>query len=130
MDKNNIQVLREDFTVEFHAMAQMHTTAIGTRLEEFTNDQLLLAIDMDKYEREQLRAEIDSVAQTQRKEEASHESMPEQGATRGAEEQRNEDPIRQQEHEHEDSDHRHADQEEASHEPAQQTTMKNEIREA
>ena len=54
MDKNNIQVLREDFTVEFHAMAQMHTTAIGTRLEEFTNDQLLLTIDMDKFEREQL----------------------------------------------------------------------------
>ena len=54
MDENNIQVLREDLTEEFHALAHTHTTAIGTLLEEFTDDQLLLAIEMDRYERERL----------------------------------------------------------------------------
>ena len=30
MDENNIQVLREDLIEEFQALAQMHTTTIGT----------------------------------------------------------------------------------------------------
>ena len=45
MDENNIHVLREDLTKEFHALAQTHTMVIGTLLEEFNDDQLL-AIEM------------------------------------------------------------------------------------
>ena len=57
MDKNSIQVLQEDLTAEFHALAQTHTTAIGTLLEEFTDDQVLLAIEMDDFERKRLQEE-------------------------------------------------------------------------
>ena len=54
MDKKSIQILHEDLTEEFQALACTHTTAIGTLLEEFNNDQLLLAIEMKGYEREHL----------------------------------------------------------------------------
>ena len=56
MDENNIQLLWEDLTDKFHAhaLAQMHTTGIGTLRKEFTDEQLQLAIDLDKYEREWL----------------------------------------------------------------------------
>ena len=40
MDENNIQILREDLTEEFHTLAGTHTTAIGNLLEEFNDDQL------------------------------------------------------------------------------------------
>ena len=45
MDESNIQVLREDLTDEFQALASTHTTAIGNLLEEFNDDQLLLVLE-------------------------------------------------------------------------------------
>ena len=40
MDENNIQILREDLTEEFHAFAKTHTMTIGHVLEEFNDDQM------------------------------------------------------------------------------------------
>ena len=57
MNKNSIQVLCEDLTEEFQALARTHTTAIGTLLEEFNDDQLLLTIETKVYGCERLRAE-------------------------------------------------------------------------
>ena len=54
MDKSSIQVLGEDLTEEVHALAQTHTTTIRTFLEKFNDDQLLLAIEADRYECERL----------------------------------------------------------------------------
>ena len=64
MDENNIKILREDLIEEFHALAQTHTTTIWTLLEEFTDDKLLLVIEMDTYECKQLQAETNMVAPT------------------------------------------------------------------
>ena len=73
MDKSNIQILREDLTEEFQALAQAHTTAIVTLLEEFNGDQLLHAIETKGYEREHLQVEKEVVASSQ----ASTEVLPE-----------------------------------------------------
>ena len=73
MDKNNIQVLREDLAEEFQALAQK---AIGNLLEEVTDDQLLLTIEADRYERKCLQAVKEELASAQ----ASAEVLPE-GAT-------------------------------------------------
>ena len=64
MDENNIHVLREDLTKEFHALAQTHTMVIGTLLEEFNDDQLL-AIEMHGYERACLQTKRKALAPTQ-----------------------------------------------------------------
>ena len=42
MDENSIQLLREDLTEEFHAMAKSHTTAIEQLLEEVNDNQMML----------------------------------------------------------------------------------------
>ena len=62
MDENSIQILHEDLTKEFQALDQTHTTAIGNLLEEFNNDQLLLMIETEGYERERLRVEKEAEA--------------------------------------------------------------------
>mgnify|MGYP000011047490 FL=1 len=46
MDENNIQILREDLTKEFYALAQMHTTTRHL-LEEFNDDQMLLRLESE-----------------------------------------------------------------------------------
>ena len=76
MDKNNIKILREDLTAEFQAFTQTHTTVIGNLLEEFNDDQLLLSIETEGYEREHLQAEKEAKTAAQ----ASAEVLPE-GAT-------------------------------------------------
>mgnify|MGYP000364907296 CR=1 FL=1 len=48
MDDNNIQMIREDLTEDFHALADAHTKAIGTLLEEFNDDQMLLMIETEQ----------------------------------------------------------------------------------
>ena len=48
MDDNSIQMIREDLTKDFHALADTHTKAIGTLLEEFNDDQMLLMIDTER----------------------------------------------------------------------------------
>ena len=50
----------------------MHTTTIGTLLQEFNDDQLL-AIKADRYERERLQAEKEELASTT----ATAEALPE-----------------------------------------------------
>ena len=62
MDENNIQLVREDLAEDFLALAKMHTTEIGNLLEEFNNDQLLLMIETEGYERERLRVEKEAEA--------------------------------------------------------------------
>ena len=48
MDDNSIQMIREDLTKDFHALADTHTKAIGTLLEEFNDDQMLLMIETEQ----------------------------------------------------------------------------------
>ena len=38
MDENNIQMVREDLTEDFQALAKTHTIEIGNLLEEFNDD--------------------------------------------------------------------------------------------
>ena len=52
MDENNIQLLREDLTEEFHAMAKSHTTTIEQLLEDFNDDKMLLRVEAEAYEEE------------------------------------------------------------------------------
>ena len=49
MDYNNIQLLREDLTEEFHALAKSHTTAIEQLLDDFNDDQMLFRIEAEAY---------------------------------------------------------------------------------
>ena len=49
MDENSIQILREDLTEKFQALARTHTTAIRNLLKEFNNNQLLLTIETEGY---------------------------------------------------------------------------------
>ena len=51
MDENSIQVLHEDLTEEFRALASTHTTTIGKLLEEFNDDQLLSMLDTENASR-------------------------------------------------------------------------------
>ena len=48
MDDNSIQILREDLTEEFQALARTHTMTIKNLLEEFNDDQLLLMLDTER----------------------------------------------------------------------------------
>ena len=48
MDEYNIQMVQEDLTEDFQALAKTHTMEIGNLLEEFNDDQLLLLIEMEK----------------------------------------------------------------------------------
>ena len=57
MDENRIQLLHEDLTEEFHALARSHTTAIKQFLEEFNDDQMLLKIEAEDYEQIRLQVE-------------------------------------------------------------------------
>ena len=52
MDENNILLLREDLTEEFHAMAKSHTTTIEQLLEDFNDDKMLLRVEAEAYEEE------------------------------------------------------------------------------
>ena len=54
MDENNIQLLREDLTKDFHALAKSHTAAIEQLLEDFNDDQMLFHIDVEAYEEDRL----------------------------------------------------------------------------
>ena len=54
MDENNIQLLCEDLTEEFHALAKSHTTAIEQLLEDFNDDHMLFRIDAKAYEEDRL----------------------------------------------------------------------------
>ena len=47
MDENSIQLLREDLTEEFHALAKSHTAAIEQLLEEFYDDQMLFRLEVE-----------------------------------------------------------------------------------
>ena len=48
MDENNIQMVWEDLTVDFQALAKMHTTVIESLLKEFNNDQLLHMLETER----------------------------------------------------------------------------------
>ena len=52
MDENSIQILREEHTKEFQALAESHTTAIEQLLEEFNDDQMLLRLEAKAYEQD------------------------------------------------------------------------------
>ena len=47
MDENNINMIREDLTKDLHALANAHTKAIGTLLDEFNDDQMMLMIETE-----------------------------------------------------------------------------------
>ena len=65
MDENSIQLLREDLTMEFHALARSHTTAIEQLLEDFNDDQMLFRLEAKAYEHERLHAECQATIATQ-----------------------------------------------------------------
>ena len=48
MDKTSINMVREDLTKDFHALANGHTKAILTLLEEFNDDQMMLRIEAEQ----------------------------------------------------------------------------------
>ena len=54
MDENNIQLLREDLTEEYHTLAKSYTAAIERLLEEFNDDQMLFRLEAEAYEEERL----------------------------------------------------------------------------
>ena len=54
MDENNIELLREDVTEEYHALAMSHTAAIEQLLEEFNDDQMLFRLESEAYEEERI----------------------------------------------------------------------------
>mgnify|MGYP000149640667 CR=1 FL=1 len=119
-DDNNIQVLRENLTEEFQALALSHTTAIGNLSEGFTDDQLLLTIELDGYKRERLRVEITTITPIEGQEEPSHERMLDQVVMRDNEEPIVEDKIRQDQEKTQEptnADHRQADQDDTPSEP-------------
>ena len=41
-------MIREDLTKDLHALANAHTKAIGTLLEEFNDDQMMLMIETEQ----------------------------------------------------------------------------------
>ena len=57
MNENSIQILHEDLTEEFQALAKSHTTAIEQLLEEFNEDQMFLRREAEAYEQLRLQAE-------------------------------------------------------------------------
>ena len=56
MDENNIQILHEELTEELHALSQTHTTTIRHLFEEFNDNQMLLRLDSEAYERKCIQA--------------------------------------------------------------------------
>ena len=52
MDENSIQLLREDLTEEFHALAKPRTMAIEQLLEDFNDDQMLFRLEVEAYKQE------------------------------------------------------------------------------
>ena len=54
MDENSIQLLREDLTDEFQALAKSHTVKIDQLLEDFNDDQMLFRLEAKAYEEEHL----------------------------------------------------------------------------
>ena len=48
LDKNNIGLVREDLEEDFRALADGHTKAITTLLEEFNDDQMVLRLQAEK----------------------------------------------------------------------------------
>ena len=64
MDENSIQLLCEDLTEEFHALAKSHTTAIAQLLEDFHDDQMLFQLEVEVYKQERLHTEIQAVVVT------------------------------------------------------------------
>ena len=59
MDENNIQMVWEDLTEDFQALAKIHTTEIGNLLKEFNDDQLLLLIETEQAFEETLSAKAE-----------------------------------------------------------------------
>ena len=56
MDENNIQILGEDLTEEYHNLAKSHTAAIEQLLEDFNDDQMIFRLEAEPYEEERLAA--------------------------------------------------------------------------
>ena len=48
MHGTSIQMVREDLTKDFRALADTHTKAIGSLLEEFKDNQLLQTLDIER----------------------------------------------------------------------------------
>ena len=63
MDENNIQILRENLTEEYHNLAKSHTAAIEQLLEEFNDDQMMFRLEAEAYEQECL-ADMNNSAST------------------------------------------------------------------
>ena len=57
MDKKNIATLQKDPRDEFYALARTHSEAIRKLLEEFDDDQLQFAMELEAYERERTKLE-------------------------------------------------------------------------
>ena len=49
MDEDNIELLREDLTEEYHTLAKSHIAAIEQLLEEFNDDQMLFRLEAEVY---------------------------------------------------------------------------------
>ena len=50
MDKQNITTIREDLANDFYPLAMTHSDEIRKMLEEFEDDQLLLAMELEDKE--------------------------------------------------------------------------------
>ena len=65
MHENNIQLLHEHLTEEFHALAKSHTTTIEQLLEDFNDDPMLFPIEAEAYEEERIHTERQTTTATQ-----------------------------------------------------------------
>ena len=55
MDEKNITTLQDDLTDEFYVLALAHSEKILKILEEFDDDQLQFAIDLEAYEKDRTK---------------------------------------------------------------------------
>ena len=76
MDDTSIQMVREDLTKDFHALADTHTKVIGSLLEEFKDDQLLQTLDIERALNENTRDPPEASEATQREQEHETPTFP------------------------------------------------------
>ena len=93
MDENNIQLLREDLTEEFYALARSHTTAIEQVLEDFNDDQMLFRLEAEAYEQERIYTKSQAATATQNIAPTMEEQASEPLATTHTTEARQEEPV-------------------------------------
>ena len=86
MDESSVQMLREDRTEGFASLTQIHSEPVKKSVQEFQDEQLQVALDLEWYKCERLLEETTFEALADANNIASRESTPELMVTRDNEE--------------------------------------------